>query len=81
MSDQENADKFVIKEEINVEGITEDYVWYHTKKLIATMQSWQHDLERMTNVMENRHKEHLQIINSLMIENHALKRRVKTDES
>lgn len=70
-----------IKESVIVEGITEDYVWYHHKKLLSQMQTWQYEFERMTSVMENRHKEHLQMINSLIIENHALKRKVKENES
>ena len=81
MNDQENADKFVIKEEINVEGITEDYVWYHHKKLSSQMQTWQYEFERMVNVMEARHKEHLKIIEDLLRQNKFLKSKVKENES
>lgn len=69
-----------IKDNINVEGITEDYVWYNSKQLISGMQSWQHQFERMVKVMENRHAEHLRIIDSLIMENKVLKSKLKDKE-
>jgi hypothetical protein len=66
-----------IKDDITVEGITEDYVWYHSKQLISNMQSWQNQLERMVKVMENRHAEHLQIIDDLIRQNKVLKAKLK----
>ena len=76
----EIKNQFELKEEHIVEGITEDYVWYHSTKLINQMKSWQHELEKIVKVMENRHGEHLKMINDLLIENHALKRKAQKDE-
>jgi hypothetical protein len=80
MSDTEKAKQFEIKENLTVEGITEDYVWYHSTKLINQMKNWQHEFERVVRVMENRHGEHLKMINDLLTENHALKRKAQKDE-
>lgn len=69
-----------IKEDVTVEGITEDYVWYNSKQLISGMQSWQNQFERMVKVMENRHAEHLKIIDDLIRQNNALKRKLSNKE-
>lgn len=68
-----------IKDNITVEGITEDYVWYNSKQLISGMQSWQHQFERMVKVMENRHAEHLRIIDDLIRQNKVLKSKLKNE--
>jgi hemerythrin-like domain-containing protein len=61
--------------EVNrVEGITEDYVWYQSKLLANKMNEWQMDFEKLVNVMENRHKEHLKIIRDLLDEIKELKK-------
>jgi len=65
--------EFISKDNITVEGITEDYVWYHSKKLIDDMQSWQFKLEQLVKVMESRHKEHLKMVNDLLNENRMLR--------
>lgn len=77
----EVKNKFEIKESVIIEGITEDYVWYQHKKLLSQMQTWQYEFERMVNVMENRHKEHLKIIEDLLRQNKFLKAKVKENES
>jgi predicted patatin/cPLA2 family phospholipase len=77
----EIKNQFEIKESVIVEGITEDYVWYHHKKLFSQMQTWQYEFERMVNVMEARHKEHLKIIEDLLRQNKFLKSKVKENES
>ena len=68
-------DEFVkeIKDSYTVQGITEDYVWYQSKLLANRMNEWQMDFERLVNVMENRHKEHLKIISNLLDEIKKLK--------
>lgn len=76
----EIKNQFELKEEHIVEGITEDYVWYNAKILINEMDSWKHKFERVVKVMENRHSEHLKMIDRLMAENHALKRKAQKDE-
>lgn len=67
------ADHFELKESISVEGITEDYVWYKSSLLRQRMQSWGDDFEQVVTVMENRHKEHMKIIDGLITENKKLK--------
>jgi hypothetical protein len=67
----------VTKDNITVEGITADYVWYHAKLLTQKMQTWQFEFERVTGVMEARHGEHLSIIGDLLRENKSLKEKLK----
>jgi citrate lyase alpha subunit len=69
-----------VKDSITVEGITEDYVWYHSKQLIDDMQGWQFKFERVVKVMESRNKEHLEMINDLIRQNKFLKAKVKEQE-
>ena len=66
-----------IKESYEVEGITEDFIWYNSKILKNKMSSWKYEFERIVNVMESRHKEHLEIISDLMRENNFLRSKVK----
>lgn len=66
-----------IKDNVTVEGITEDYVWYHSKLLIAKMQDWQTHFERVVKVMENRHSEHLKMIDDLIMQNKVLKSKLR----
>jgi hypothetical protein len=80
MMNDQIENKFELKESLTVEGITEDYVWYNAKNLINEMDSWRHKFERVVKVMENRHSEHLKMIDRLMAENHALKRKAQKDE-
>lgn len=57
-----------------VEGTTVDYVWYHSKILTNKMKEWQLEFDRVVNVMEARHKEHLKIIGDLLDEIKELKK-------
>lgn len=70
---EEELSKFVIKDSIYVEGITEDYVWYQAKLLTEKMSSWENSFARLVRVMEARHKEHLRIIDDLLNEIKKLK--------
>jgi hypothetical protein len=70
---EELTKQFEIKEEHIVEGITADYVWYHSKKLLDQMGAWQYKFERVVKVMEDRHTEHLKIIEDLLRQNKVLK--------
>ena len=72
-----NREDFLAKDNITVEGITEDYVWYQTKLLVQDMQSWQIRLEKLSKVMENRHSEHLIMIGKLELENYSLRKKVE----
>ena len=65
------------KDNITVEGITENYVWYHSKQLISKMQDWESQFERVVKVMESRHSEHLKMIDNLIMENKVLRSKLK----
>ena len=73
----EEAKEFLIKDSITVEGITEDYVWYHAKLLTDKMTYWIHDFEKLVKVMESRHQEHLIMLNKALEENRILRRRLE----
>lgn len=75
MSNQSIADEFQIKDNVQVEGITADYVSYNAKILIRDMETWKFKFERIVKVMEDRHNEHLTMINDLLKENTALRRK------
>lgn len=68
---------WVIKDSVTVEGITADYVWYHAKILSAKMSQWDNEFQKLIKVMEDRHQEHLHIIQALMMENKMLKSELK----
>jgi hypothetical protein len=69
--------QYVIKESVAVEGITEEYLWYHAKLLTEKMNHWQYDFEKLVKVMESRRHEHLQTLETLMLENRSLRRQLK----
>jgi hypothetical protein len=73
----EEAREFLIKDSITVEGITEDFVWYHANLLEQKMRHWELDLQKLVRVMESRHKEHLQMVASLTMENKMLRSQLK----
>jgi hypothetical protein len=66
-----------IKDSVMVDGITEDYVWYHAKLLQEKMTHWDLDFQKLVKVMESRHNEHLRMLNAAMEENRILKRQLK----
>ena len=68
---------FVVKNNITVEGITENFVWYESQILREAMRSWSYKFEKVVRVMETRHKEHLQMLATVMDENAALKKQLK----
>ena len=76
----EESKPFEIKDSITVEGITEDYVWYHAKILSAKMSQWDHDFQKLVQVMESRHNEHLRMLDAALSENRILKRQLKEKE-
>ena len=69
--------QYEIKDSVTVEGITNEYVWYHAKILSAKMSQWDNDFQKLVKVMEDRHQEHLRMIESLMMENKMLKSQLK----
>jgi len=77
----EELNKFIVEDSITVEGITDEYVWYHAKLLSAKMSQWDHDFQKLVKVMESRHKEHLRMLDTAMHENRILKLRMKEKEN
>ena len=75
--ESESLSQFTNTDSITIEGITEDYVWYHAKLLTAKMSQWDNDFQKLVQVMESRHKEHLRMLESLMMENKMLKSQLK----
>jgi hypothetical protein len=76
----EESKPFEIKDSLTVDGITEDYVWYHAKLLQEKMTHWDLDFQKLVKVMESRHNEHLRMLDRAMEENRILKRQLKEKE-
>lgn len=74
---EENPEQFVIKDSVTVEGISTDYVWYESSKLLNEMGLWELRLKRVVDTMESRHKEHLNIIEDLLRQNKKLKEQLE----
>jgi hypothetical protein len=77
----EEARKFIVEDSITVEGITDEYVWYHAKLLSAKMSQWDNDFQKLVKVMESRHKEHLEMVQTALHENRILRLRLKEKEN
>ena len=73
----EDFKDWMVKDSVTVEGITSDYVWYQAKILSSKMGQWDLDFQKLVKVMEDRHQEHLHMIQSLMMENKMLKSELK----
>jgi len=76
----EEINQFVNVDGVTVEGITDEYVWYHAKLLTDKMNYWVHDFEKLVKVMESRHQEHLKMLDRALEENRILRRRLKEKE-
>ena len=76
----EKPNDFEIKDNVMVDGITEDYVWYHAKLLQEKMTHWNLDFQKLVKVMESRHNEHLRMLDRALEENRILKRQLKEKE-
>ena len=76
----EKPNDFEIKDNVMVDGITEDYVWYHAKLLQEKMTHWDLDFQKLVKVMESRHNEHLRMLDRALEENRILKRQLKEKE-
>ena len=72
--------QYEIKESISVEGITDEYVWYHAKLLSDKMSQWDNDFQKLVKVMESRHKEHLQMVQTALHENRILRLQLKAKD-
>jgi|TARA_R110000822_G_scaffold17518_12_gene58966 hypothetical protein len=73
----EDYKDWVIKDSVTVEGITQEYVWYHAKLLSAKMSQWDNDFQKLVKVMEDRHQEHLRMLEDALQENRILRIRLK----
>ena len=73
----EEFKQFVIKDSITVEGVTEDYLWYHAQILKRKMDAWANDFQKLVDVMEARHKDQLKMLQTVMEENRELKKQLK----
>jgi hypothetical protein len=69
--------QYEIKDSVTVEGITNEYVWYHAKILSAKMSQWHNDFQKLVKVMEDRHQEHLRMLEDALQENRILRIRLK----
>ena len=69
--------QYEIKDSVTVEGITNEYVWYHAKILSAKMSQWDNDFQKLVKVMEDRHHEHLRMLEDALQENRILRIRLK----
>jgi hypothetical protein len=70
------AEQFKIIDNITVEGITADHVWYNANLLTQKMSFWATDFQKLVSVMEARHKEHLKIIDDLLTQRGDLRREI-----
>ena len=70
----------ITQQSVEVEGITAEYVWYHSKVLMSKMDTWKYEFERVVRVMEARRGENMSMIGSLLRENAALKAKLKEKE-
>ena len=73
----EELNKFIATDSVIVEGITDEYVWYHAKLLSDKMSQWDHDFQKLVKVMESRHNEHLQMVQNALHENRILRLQLK----
>ena len=64
------------QQDVAVEGITADYVWYNADILARKMSSWGQEFQKLVGIMEARHKEHLHMIAGLLQERAELKREI-----
>ena len=69
--------EFYIRDSVETEGITEDFIWYESEILRKDMQMWSHRFEKLVKVAEARHKEHVKMLQDVMQQNHLLKKQLK----
>ena len=77
----EELNKFIATDSVTVEGITDEYVWYHAKLLSAKMSQWDNDFQKLVKVMESRHNEHLNMLQNALNENRILRLRLKEQDN
>lgn len=82
MSDErlKQFEEFNLKDSITAEGITEEYIWYHSELLLNQMQTWEVNFRKLVNIMEARHREHIKMLQQVMDENRNLKRKLEEQQ-
>ena len=73
-------EEFYIRDSVETEGITEDFIWYESEILRKDMQMWSLRFEKLVKVAEARHKEHIKMLQDVMKQNHLLKKQLKERE-
>jgi hypothetical protein len=76
----EELNKFMTTDSVTVEGITNEYVWYHAKLLSDKMSAWDNDFQKLVKVMESRHNEHLNMLQTALHENRILRLKLQLKE-
>jgi hypothetical protein len=71
-----NPEEFYVKDSIEFEGITENFIWYESEILRKDMRMWMNRFDKLVKVMDARHKEHVKMLQDLMYENHNLKKQL-----
>ena len=77
----EEPNKLMATDSVTVEGITDEYVWYHAKLLSDKMSQWDNDFQKLVKVMESRHKEHLEMVQTALHENRILRLQLKKQDN
>lgn len=77
MAAKQNIDK---EQSFTQLGITPDFIWYESEILLRDMGAWESRFKRLVSVMEQRHKDHLHMIDGLLREVRALKQKLKEKE-
>ena len=75
-----NTEEFYIKDNIEIEGITENFIWYESQLLRKELQSWITRFNKLAKVMDDRHKEHTKMLRDVLDENNKLKKQLSTKE-
>lgn len=61
-------------------GITPDFIWFESEIMLRNMGQWESRFKHLVSVMEQRHKDHLQMIDGLLHEVKVLKQQLKEKE-
>jgi hypothetical protein len=68
-----NTKEFELKDNITVEGITENFIWYEAEQLRSSMNAWGMRFDKLVKTMEARHKENNLMLGQLLEERQKLK--------
>ena len=71
------GDNFISKETYTVNGVTPEFTWYETKRILQDLDGIHSRINHLSKVMEGLRENHMKIIDDLMRENKALKAQLK----